>query len=92
MSRVIKKTQVRIDDVRRFLESDAGAVAREKLAGYLSEAVSEGRALVASGKNPLTRDSHKHALGEALADALARPVEYRPVPADGARRAAAPPR
>ena len=28
-------------------------------------------------------------IGEALADALARPVDYLPVPADGARRAAA---
>ena len=28
-------------------------------------------------------------IGEALADALARPVEYLPVPTDGARRAAA---
>ena len=33
--------------------------------------------------------STPESIGEALADALARPVEYRPVPADGARRAAA---
>ena len=33
--------------------------------------------------------STPESIGEALADALARPVEDRPVPADGARRAAA---
>lgn len=71
MSRVIKKTQMRIDDVRRFLASEEGARAREKLAAYVSDAVAEGRALIGDGKNPLTRRSHEDQLGEALADWLA---------------------
>jgi hypothetical protein len=29
------------------------------------------------------------AIAEVLADVLARPIDYRPVPADGAQRAAA---